>query len=190
MESFTEYRAHRRLPDLPLAAASILGFWLFYFATIVIRTLLIEESLAWLGYRALGCVIGIVLTFLVYFVLSRAARAERDAQAAQLKALRYQVNPHFLFNTLNSLSSLVMARRDEEAETMIVNLSTFFRSSLTLDPSEDVPLAQEIEFQRLYLDIEKSRFPKRLEVVVDVPPALRAARVPPLILQPLVENAI
>src|SRR3954462_13949 len=74
MESFTDYRAHRRLPDLPLAAASILGFWLFYFATIVFRTLLIDESLAWLCYRAIGCVIGIVLPFLVYFVLSRAAR--------------------------------------------------------------------------------------------------------------------
>ena len=59
MESFTDYRAHRRLPDLPLAAASILGFWLFYFATIVIRTWLIEENFAWLSYRALGCVIGI-----------------------------------------------------------------------------------------------------------------------------------
>src|SRR3954471_12373700 len=74
MESFIDYRAHRRLPDLPLAAASILGFWLFYFATIVFRTLLIDESLAWLCYRAIGCLIGIVLTFLVYFVLSRAAR--------------------------------------------------------------------------------------------------------------------
>ncbi|HEX8262901.1 MAG TPA: histidine kinase, partial [Allosphingosinicella sp.] len=298
MESFADYRAHRRLPDLPLAAASILGFWLFYFATIVVRTLLIDESLAWLGYRALGCVIGVVLTFLVYLVLSRAAResvriqivaaaiacvpaaaifstfnlafavqqplvertvirqvpggptivrsiprdevrigqngvqivtplagdperrrqqvlrliadglvtwyfffaawasfyiaissatrlraaerraagAERDAQAAQLRALRYQVNPHFLFNTLNSLSSLVMARRDEEAEAMIVNLSTFFRSSLALDPSADVTLAEEIEFQKLYLDIEKVRFPRRLEVRVDVPDDLRSAR--------------
>ena len=74
MESLTDYRAHRRLPDLPLAAASILGFWLFYFTTIVIRTWLIEESLAWLGSRALGCLIGMVLTFLVYLVLSRAAR--------------------------------------------------------------------------------------------------------------------
>ena len=312
MERFTDYRAHRRLPDLPLAAASILGFWLFYFATIVIRTLLIDENLIWLGYRALGCLIGILVTFLVYVVLSRAAResvriqiiaaaiacvpaaaifstfnlafavqqplvertvirqvpggptivrstprdevrigrdgvqivtplpvdaerrrqqvlrliadglvtwyfffaawasfyiaissatrlraaerraagAERDAQEAQLRALRYQVNPHFLFNTLNSLSSLVMARRDDEAEAMIVNLSAFFRSSLTLDPSEDITLAQEIEFQQLYLDIEKSRFPKRLDVRVDVPRELGTARVPPLILQPLVENAI
>ncbi|HEX8481358.1 MAG TPA: histidine kinase [Allosphingosinicella sp.] len=314
MESFTDYRAHRRLPDLPLAAASILGFWLFYFATIVIRTWLIDESLTWLGSRALGCLIGIVLTFLVYLVLSRAAResiriqivaaaiacvpaaaifstfnlafavhaplvertivgqrrdgttvvrstggaevrigrdgapvvlpgapqrqsererqlmlrliadglvtwyfffaawasfyiaissatrlraaerraagAERDAQEAQLRALRYQVNPHFLFNTLNSLSSLVMAGREEEAETMIVNLSAFFRSSLDLDPSEDITLSQEIEFQQLYLDIEKSRFPRRLEVRIEVPADLRGARVPPLILQPLVENAI
>jgi LytS/YehU family sensor histidine kinase len=120
----------------------------------------------------------------------RVAGAERDAQDAQLRALRYQVNPHFLFNTLNSLSSLVMARRDEEAEAMIVNLSTFFRSSLTLDPSEDISLAQEIEFQQLYLDIERLRFPERLFLRIAVPDGLRAARVPPLILQPLVENAI
>jgi two-component system, LytTR family, sensor kinase len=120
----------------------------------------------------------------------RASRAEREAQAAQLRALRYQVNPHFLFNTLNSLSSLVMARRADEAETMIVNLSTFFRSGLAIDPSEDVTLAREMEFQQLYLDIEKVRFPNRLHVVTDVPAELRSARVPPLILQPLVENAI
>ncbi len=312
MERFIDYRAHRRLPDLPLAAASIVGFWLFYFATIVVRSLLIEESLAWLSYRALGCLIGVVLTFIVYVVLSRAAResvkiqivaaaiacvpaaaifstfnlafavqqplpertivrhgpdgtrivgsaagdeiridekgvqvitplpvdprlrrqralrliadglvtwyfffaawasfyiaissaarlrsaerraagAERDAQEAQLRALRYQVNPHFLFNTLNSLSSLVMARREDEAEAMIVNLSAFFRSSLALDPSEDITLSQEIEFQQLYLDIEKLRFPRRLDVRIEVPADLRGARVPPLLLQPLVENAI
>jgi two-component system LytT family sensor kinase len=298
------------LPDLPIAAASIVGFWLFYFATIVLRTALIEESFHAVGYRGVGCVIGAVLTFLVYLVLRRAAdeslrikviaaaiacipaaaifstfnlafavqqplvartviteqrgdqtivktpktteirvhspqgamvipvtdkerrrrtlrliadglvtwyfffaawasfyiamssaaqlrlaerrasRAERDAQAAQLRALRYQVNPHFLFNTLNSLSSLVMARRADEAETMIVNLSTFFRSGLSIDPSEDVTLAREMEFQQLYLDIEKVRFPNRLNVVTDVPAELRTARVPPLILQPLVENAI
>ena len=120
----------------------------------------------------------------------RAARAEREAQSAQLRALRYQVNPHFLFNTLNSLSSLVLARRDEEAERMIVSLSSFFRSSLTLDPSDDVTLAEEMELQQLYLEIEKVRFPKRLKVRIDVPEDLRTARVPPLILQPLVENAI
>ena len=120
----------------------------------------------------------------------RASRAERQSQSAQLRALRYQVNPHFLFNTLNSLSSLVMARRNEEAETMIVNLSTFFRSSLALDPAEDVSLADEIGFQRLYLDVEKVRFPNRLMVETDIPAGLAGARVPPLLLQPIVENAI
>jgi LytS/YehU family sensor histidine kinase len=120
----------------------------------------------------------------------RAAGAEREAREAQLRALRYQVNPHFLFNTLNSLSSLVMARRAEEAETMIVNLSAFFRSSLALDPAEDVTLADEIGYQLLYLDIEKVRFPDRLRVETDIPADLAAARVPPLLLQPIVENAI
>lgn len=121
----------------------------------------------------------------------RAAMAARaQAQAAQLRALRFQVNPHFLFNTLNSLSAQVMAGRKAEAEAMILNLSTFFRSSLASDPGEDVALADEIGMQRLYLDIEKVRFPERLCVEIDVPEALQSARVPALILQPLVENAI
>jgi two-component system, LytTR family, sensor kinase len=120
----------------------------------------------------------------------RAALAETAAQAAQVRALRYQVNPHFLFNTLNSLSSLVMADRRTEAETMILKLSNFFRTSLSLDPNADVTLEEEIELQRLYLDIEKVRFPRRLKVEIDVPPGLGSARLPALILQPVVENAI
>ena len=120
----------------------------------------------------------------------RAAEAEGAAQAAQVRALRYQVNPHFLFNTLNSLSSLVMSKRPEEAEEMIIKLSTFFRTSLSLDPTADVTLAQEIEMQRLYLDIETVRFPRRLNVEMSIPKELEDARVPGLILQPLVENAI
>src|SRR5688572_15753671 len=83
-----------------------------------------------------------------------------------------------------------MTRRAEEAESMIVNLSTFFRSSLALDPAEDVTLADEIGFQRLYLDIEKIRFPNRLRVETDIPADLAALLVPPLLLQPIVENAI
>lgn len=120
----------------------------------------------------------------------RVAEAESAARAAQVRALRYQVNPHFLFNTLNSLSSLVMSSRPQEAEEMILKLSTFFRSSLTLDPSADVTLAEEIALQSLYLDIERVRFPKRLKVEIDVPANLENARLPALILQPVVENAI
>jgi xanthosine utilization system XapX-like protein len=120
----------------------------------------------------------------------RAAQAEGAAQAAQVRALRYQVNPHFLFNTLNSLSTLVMTSRPQEAESMILKLSTFFRTSLSLDPNADVTLAEEIDLQRLYLDIEKVRFPRRLKVDIEVPPNLANARLPALILQPVVENAI
>ncbi len=120
----------------------------------------------------------------------RAAEYERLAHASQLRALRYQVNPHFLFNTLNSLSALILSRRTEQAETMILNLSSFFRSSLAVDPTDDIALSDEIALQRLYLDIESARFPDRLRVVVDVPRELAQAQVPALLLQPLVENAI
>jgi hypothetical protein len=120
----------------------------------------------------------------------RAGEAESAAQTAQVRALRYQVNPHFLFNTLNSLSSLIIGGRAEEAESMVLKLSTFFRSSLTLDATADISLADEIALQRLYLDIEKVRFPRRLKADFDVPAELETARLPALILQPIVENAI
>lgn len=120
----------------------------------------------------------------------RAAEFERLAQSAQLTALRYQINPHFLFNTLNSLSSLIMTRRADEAEAMILSLSAFFRSTLAIDPTEDVTLREEIALQQLYLDIERARFPERLRVEVMVPQDLEGARVPALLLQPIVENAI
>ena len=120
----------------------------------------------------------------------RAAEAESAAQAAQVRALRYQVNPHFLFNTLNSLSSLIIGGRAEEAESMVLKLSNFFRQSLTLDATADISLAEEVALQRLYLDIEKVRFPRRLKAEFDIPEELEKARLPGLILQPIVENAI
>lgn len=119
-----------------------------------------------------------------------AAIYAQEAQTAQLRALRYQVNPHFLFNTLNVLSTLVMRDRRDEAEKMILNLATFYRTSLTAKPADDVPLAEEIRLQRLYLDIEMVRFPERLIADIAIPTALASACVPALILQPLVENAI
>jgi hypothetical protein len=137
---------------------------------------------------------------ILYVALSYAARVgqvERqaaiyrsEAQAAQLRALRYQINPHFLFNTLNSLSALVLRQRNKEAESMIANLATFFRTSLTSDPAADIPLSDEIDMQRLYLDIERIRFPERLSVVIDVPKMLENTPVPGMILQPLIENAV
>jgi signal transduction histidine kinase len=112
------------------------------------------------------------------------------AKAAELRSLRYQVNPHFLFNTLNSLSALVMTGKAERAEKMIQTISRFYRHSLANEPTADVALRDEFDLQRLYLDIEAVRFPKRLVCVFDLPADLEDARVPGMILQPLVENSV
>jgi signal transduction histidine kinase len=152
--------------------ADIMVSWLFFFA-------------AWSAFY-----IAMLAQSEAHGAQRRAADAEAAAQAAQVQALRYQINPHFLFNTLNSLSSLVMTGRSDRAEAMLLALSTFFRTSLSLDPGANVTLAQEIDLQRLYLDIEKARFPDRLHVEIDVPEGLEQARLPALLLQPIVENAI
>ena len=120
----------------------------------------------------------------------REGEYRRAAKAAELRSLRYQVNPHFLFNTLNSLSALVMTGRGEQAERMIQTISSFYRHSLAADPTSDVPLADEIALQRHYLEIEAVRFPDRLRTEFDVPENLAQACVPGMILQPLVENSI
>ena len=308
-----QYPPRTRFSDWPLALKSIFGFWLVYFATVIARAFLTEDFRTILLNRSLTLVIGIALTFGIYFAFKwlaneeatlrrrivvglvasfiaavaqagiliwadrflekpqdefrfvsreghkvvetgnmmrverdgrepliltwpriaqlqpwhqfryaadsavtwffffaawsafylamlaqaqalgaqrRAAEAESAAQAAQVRALRYQVNPHFLFNTLNSLSSLIIGGRAEEAESMVLKLSTFFRTSLTLDATADISLAEEVALQRLYLDIEMVRFPKRLKVEFDVPPNLETARLPALVLQPVIENAI
>ncbi|MEM6584760.1 MAG: histidine kinase [Pseudomonadota bacterium] len=112
------------------------------------------------------------------------------AKAAELRSLRYQVNPHFLFNTLNSLSALVMTNKPQRAEEMIQSISRFYRHSLAGDPTSDVMLADEFDMQRQYLEIEAVRFPDRLRVHFDLPEDLVDARVPGMILQPLVENSV
>ena len=120
----------------------------------------------------------------------REGEYRRAAKAAELRSLRYQINPHFLFNTLNSLSALVMTGKAEAAEQMIQTLSTFYRRSLADDPTGDHPLAEEIRLQQVYLEIEAVRFPERLRVRIDVPAHLESVLVPGMILQPLVENAV
>jgi two-component system LytT family sensor kinase len=115
---------------------------------------------------------------------------KRAAKASELRSLRYQVNPHFLFNTLNSLSALVLTGKTQAAERMIQTISTFYRRSLADDPTADVPLREEFALQKLYLDIEAVRFPHRLRAVYKLPPELEDAKVPGMILQPLVENSV
>ncbi len=112
------------------------------------------------------------------------------AKAAELRSLRYQVNPHFLFNTLNSLSALVMTGRADRAERMIQTISLFYRHSLATEPTADVSLKDEFDLQKLYLAIEAVRFPTRLVTAYDLPADLEEARVPGMILQPLVENSV
>jgi hypothetical protein len=119
----------------------------------------------------------------------QAAELAVKARDAQVRALRYQINPHFLFNTLNAIAALV---RDApaQAEEMVVRLSDFFRRSLAIDPMDDVTLAEEVELQRLYLEIERTRFPDRLRFEVELDEDAGAVPVPPLLLQPLIENAV
>lgn len=118
------------------------------------------------------------------------ARARALAYDAQLKALHYQINPHFLFNTLNAISALVLESRGQQAERMLMRLSAFLRYSLDRDPTDKATLAEEFDAQRQYLGIEQTRFGDRLRIDIDVDPAAAGARVPSLILQPILENAI
>lgn len=117
-------------------------------------------------------------------------RLEAQATSAQLTMLRYQLSPHFLFNTLNSISTLVLLKQTEQANAMLSRLSSFLRFTLINEAAAKVPLTQEIETLKLYLDIEKMRFEERLRTFFNIEPAVENALVPSLLLQPLVENAI
>ena len=119
----------------------------------------------------------------------RAARLEAQLATAQLGALRAQLNPHFLFNSLNAASTL-MGRDVRAARGVLGDLSALLRLSLDRMGDPEVPLADELDFLRHYLDVERTRFGDRLDVTIDADPALADALVPPLVLQPLVENAV
>jgi signal transduction histidine kinase len=147
------------------------GFWTWFF-------------LAWAGlYLALQ------YSFDVKEEEQRSSELRALAHNAKLQALHNQVNPHFLFNSLNSISALIIDKRSDEADQMVVRLGEFFRKTLAVDPARDTTLTEEIELQRAYLGIEQVRYPD-LQVSVDLPSALRRVGVPSLILQPVVENAV
>jgi sensor histidine kinase YesM len=118
------------------------------------------------------------------------SQARSAAQQAQLAALRYQLNPHFLFNSLNSISALIVTKRNEDAERMTDKLSSFLRTSLNSDPGELIPLEDELSLTEEYLEIESVRFGERLNVNIDCAPGACEALVPSFLVQPLVENAI
>ncbi|MEJ2409696.1 MAG: histidine kinase [Novosphingobium sp.] len=117
-------------------------------------------------------------------------RLENQAASAQLAMLRYQLNPHFLFNTLNSISTLVLLKQTEPANAMLSRLSSFLRYTLVNQPTGRVTVAQEVDTLKLYLDIERMRFEERLRTTFQIDPATETCLLPSLLLQPLVENAI
>jgi len=122
--------------------------------------------------------------------IDQRSRLENQASSAQLAMLRYQLNPHFLFNTLNSISTLVLLKQTERANAMLARLSSFLRYTLANEPTAQVTLAQEVETLKLYLEIEKMRFEDRLRPHFRIEAETIGVRLPSLLLQPLVENAI
>ena len=142
----------------------------------------------------LGAWSGLYFGINYYLLLSEQTRRlegiAAQASSAQLEMLRYQLNPHFLFNTLNSISTLVLLKQTERANAMLSRLSSFLRYSLVGEREGLATVAQETEALKLYLDIERTRFEERLRATFEIAPEAMAARLPSLILQPIIENAV
>jgi signal transduction histidine kinase len=147
-----------------------------------------------LDFSVLGAWSGLYYGINYYLLLAeqseRMVNVARQANSAQLEMLRYQLNPHFLFNTLNSISTLVLLKQTERANAMLSRLASFLRYSLVGEREGLATVAQEAEALKLYLDIERTRFEARLRTRFDIAPDVMEARLPSLLLQPIVENAI
>jgi signal transduction histidine kinase len=147
-----------------------------------------------LDFSVLAAWTGLYYGINYYLLLSeqseRMLNVAAQANSAQLEMLRYQLNPHFLFNTLNSISTLVLLQQTERANAMLSRLASFLRYSLVGEREGLATVAQEAEALKLYLDIERTRFEDRLRTRFDIAPDVMEARLPSLLLQPIVENAI
>lgn len=159
-------------------------------------TNLLAEYVYWYSYSFFIMLSWTGLYYGIRFYQEMQAEREKNlriassAHQSQLKMLRYQLNPHFLFNTLNSISTLIMDSKGEVANNMVVALSKFLRYSLDNDPMQKVSLAQEVEAMQLYLGIEKIRFEERLQLDFRVDDNAKSALIPSMLLQPLIENAV
>jgi len=118
------------------------------------------------------------------------ARLDQQLSKAQLESLRRQIEPHFLFNSLNAIAGLIREKRNDAAIATVAALSEFLRKVIEHSDRQEVPLGEEMQFLEKYLDIQKVRFAERLQLSLDVPRELYPVQVPSLILQPIVENAI
>ena len=154
------------------------------------RLMLIFVLYCWTMYLSIALVWAARATDLAHINDARAATFAAAASRAEAAALRLQLNPHFLFNTLNGITSLVVRGREQQAEEMLGRLADFLRSSLLSQPDAMVPITQELETIGAYLDIERARFGDRLTVRIATDPAMIDLTIPNFILQPLVENAI
>jgi two-component system, LytTR family, sensor kinase len=147
-----------------------------------------------LDFSVLAAWSGLYYGINYYLLLSeqseRMLNVAAQANSAQLEMLRYQLNPHFLFNTLNSISTLVLLKQTERANAMLSRLASFLRYSLVGEREGLATVAQEAEALKLYLDIERTRFESRLRTRFDIAPDVMEARLPSLLLQPIVENSI
>lgn len=183
-------------------AASILNVIWLYFSYVLVKTLDVEHieytnrslpAKVQAGY--LLYVIYVVFFYAVNYYNTLKEKIKRESELkmlirdAELSALKSQINPHFLFNSLNSISSLTISK-PEKAQEMVINLSSFMRYSLQHSREETVSLKDELDHIKLYLGIEKIRFGKKLNPVFEVEDACLEARIPNMILQPLFENAI
>lgn len=199
------YRSLPRLGGVLLTVLTLLGAVVFYALIVSIAFSLVRDD------RAAVTIVGLFGAIFVAFIVLTGWSAlyfginfyliveqqidemhilENQASLAQLAMLRYQLNPHFLFNTLNSISTLVLLKQTERANAMLSRLSSFLRYTLANEPTAHVTVAQEVETLKLYLEIEKMRFEERLRPIFDIDPRAERARLPSLLLQPLVENAI
>jgi len=158
--------------------------------TLLLQTAFTVGTFIWVYVAWCAFYVGLTITAELREREHKLNVAERTAQEARLSALRFQLNPHFMFNTLNTLSGLIALDRKQQAEHVVLNLSSFLRFSLQSDSEQLISLEKEIEAQKMYLDIEQVRFSDRLTIHYEVDEECEQARVPPFLLQPLVENAI
>lgn len=168
------------------------------------ETIRLAEDLGLVGYYAhqylglsfwvilswSGLYVGLTFYYLLQEERATSLKAQAMAHEAQLRMLRYQLNPHFLFNTLNAISTLILEANNKSANNMVSKLSNFLRYSLDKSPLQKVDLDHEVSTIRLYLEIEKVRFEERLSVEFDIHDGARKALIPSMLLQPLIENSI
>lgn len=173
--------------DVPIARtflnpnARLNGFWGLFGGNLYNAYTMLAWSLLYVGIKRHQALMA---------ERERTLRAEALAHRARLEALRWQLNPHFLFNALNAISTLVIDGRSTEAAAMIARLGDLLRSTLEVPSEAEIPLASEMELVRRYLDIEQVRLGERLKLDVAIDDGAWKARVPSLLLQPIVENAV